>query len=134
MMAVMDEYGVTSGIVTMEDLLEEIVGEIRDEYDADEENELTVTDLDEYEMPGSMSISDVNDRIGTELSSQVYDSIGGLMMEILDRLPEEGDEVQIENVTIRADKVDGTKIESVRIRVTDGNLKWKAGDEAADKK
>ena len=134
MMAVMDEYGVTSGIVTMEDLLEEIVGEIRDDYDADEENELTVTDLDEYEMPGSMSISDVNDRIGTELSSQVYDSIGGLMMEILDRLPEEGDEVQIENVTIRADKVDGTKIESVRIRVTDGNLKWKAGDEAADKK
>ena len=117
MMAVMDEYGMTVGIVTMEDLLEELVGEIRDEYDADEEEALVQTSRGEYEVPGSMSIADVNERIGTDLSSEHYDSIGGLMMELLDRLPEEGDEVRIDNVTIRADKVDGTKIESVKIFV-----------------
>ena len=117
MMAVMDEYGVTTGIITMEDLLEEIVGDIRDEYDADEENELVITDTDEYEVPGSMSISDVNGRIGTALFSESYDSIGGLMMESLDRLPEQGDEIRIGNVSITAEKVSGTKIEAVRIRL-----------------
>ena len=120
MMAVMDEYGMTSGIITMEDLLEELVGDIRDEYDADEENELVVTALNEYEVPGSMSISDINDRIGTDLASESYDSIGGLMIEHLDRLPEEGDEVCIGNVSIQAEKMDGTKIETVRIRILPG--------------
>jgi len=117
MMAVMDEYGVTSGIVTMEDLLEELVGEIRDEYDSDEENELVRISEHEYCMPGSMNLSDINERIGTALHSDNYDSIGGLMMEILDRLPEQGDEVVTGNVSIRADKVDGTKIDTVILRI-----------------
>ena len=119
MMAVMDEYGVTVGIITMEDLLEELVGEIRDEYDADEEETLVQTSRGEYELPGSMSIADVNERLGTALNSAHYDSIGGLMMELLDRLPEKGDEVKIGPVVIRADKVEGTKIETVKIFVPD---------------
>jgi len=117
MMAVMDEYGMTVGIVTMEDLLEELVGDIRDEYDVDEEEELVQTSQGDYEVPGSMSIADVNERLGTSLHSEHYDSIGGLMMEQLDRLPEEGDEVSLDGVKIIADKVEGTKIESVRILV-----------------
>jgi len=116
MMAVMDEYGETTGIITMEDLLEELVGEIRDEYDADEENELVHTGENEYEVPGSMSISDVNDRIGTELESDAYDSIGGLLMEQLERLPAEGDEARIGDIVISAEKLDGTRIETVKIR------------------
>ncbi len=122
MMAVMDEYGDTSGIVTIEDLLEELVGDIRDEYDADEENELVRTSRNEYKVPGSMSLSDVNERIGTELRSDNYDSIGGLVMETLDRLPEEGDEVTVEGVTIKVLEMDGTKIERIGIRVPGENL------------
>ena len=116
MMAVMDEYGMTSGIVTMEDLLEELVGEIRDEYDADEEKEVISTAENEYEVPGSMSISDVNDRIGTTLESESFESIGGLLMEQLERLPEEGDQISIGDVVIKAKKLDGTRIESVIIK------------------
>ena len=117
MMAVMDEYGNTVGIVTMEDLLEELVGEIRDEYDADEGSELIQTGEHEYEVPGFMNIDDLNDRLGTELESESYDSIGGLMMEQLERLPEEGDTVTIGHVALTAVKMDGTKIETVRIRI-----------------
>ena len=117
MMAVMDEYGDTSGIVTMEDLLEEIVGDIQDEYDADEDDELVRISGNEFTVPGSMSISDINDKLGTELESESYDSIGGLMMEKLDRLPEEGDFVTEGNVTITAVKVEGTRIDSVKLKI-----------------
>ena len=63
-----------------------------------------------------MSISDVNDRIGTELESDAYDSIGGLLMEQLERLPAEGDEARIGDIVISAEKLDGTRIETVKIR------------------
>ena len=113
MMAVMDEYGVTVGIVSMEDLLEEIVGDIRDEYDADEEDDVIRTGKNEFEFHGSMSLSDINDRLGIHLESESYDSVGGLIMELLDRLPEEGDSVEIGNIELTVKKIDGTKIESV---------------------
>ena len=116
MCIVLDEYGITAGLITIEDLIEEIVGDIRDEYDADEENELVHTGENEYEVPGSMSISDVNDRIGTKLESDAYDSIGGLLMEQLERLPAEGDEARIGDIVISAEKLDGTRIETVKIR------------------
>ena len=115
MMAVMDEYGDTVGIVTMEDLLEELVGEIRDEYDADEENNLVQTAPDTYEINGSMNLSDINDRLGTDLESDAYDSVGGLLMEKLDRIPEEGDTVRIGNVELTVEKMDGTRLELVKL-------------------
>lgn len=117
MMAVMDEYGVTVGIITMEDLLEEIVGDIRDEYDEDEEDEVLQEGTDEYVMHGSTSLSDINSKLGTALQSEAYDSIGGLIIEKLDRLPEEGDTVNADGVLLTVDKVDGPKIEQVRIKV-----------------
>ncbi len=117
MMAVMDEYGDTIGIVTMEDLLEEIVGDIRDEYDENEENEFRKIGENEYLIEGHVSLEDINDRLGTELESEDYDSIGGLLIECLGRLPEEGDTAFTDEVSIKAEKVDKTKIEQIRLKL-----------------
>lgn len=86
---VLNEYGATVGMITMEDLLEEIVGEIRDEYDEDEEELIQEMDERSYLVEGSMKLADINDELGTNLESEDYDSIGGLMIENLDRLPED---------------------------------------------
>ena len=111
---VLDEYGASVGLVTLEDLLEEIVGEIRDEYD-DYENELLIK-MDEgiYLVEGSMKIDDINDSIDTTLDSENYDSIGGLLLENLDRLPKNGEEVTLEDGTkLVATKVANNRIEKV---------------------
>ena len=90
---VLDEYGATAGLITLEDMLEEIVGEIRDEYDQDEEDDVKEVAPDEYLVNGSAKLDDLNDRLGLELESEDYDSIGGLVIGLLDHLPEEGEEV-----------------------------------------
>lgn len=117
LMVVLDEYGETAGIVTMEDLLEELVGDIRDEYDEKEEQEIVQTGEKEYLIRGYVSLEDVNDAIGTSLESEDYDSIGGLLIESLGRLPEEGDSAGIPGVRIKAEKVDKNKIELIRLTV-----------------
>ena len=93
MAIVVDEFGGTSGIVTMEDILEEIVGEIRDEYDSDEEQLIQKMQDRTYLVEGSMKLSDINDELGTDLQSEDYDSIGGLIIEHLDRVPEDGAQI-----------------------------------------
>lgn len=90
---VLDEYGATIGMITLEDLLEEIVGEIRDEYDADEENLIQKKDERTYLLEGSLKLDDINDELGTDLSSADYDSVSGLIIESLDRLPKDNEEV-----------------------------------------
>ena len=94
---VLNEYGATVGMITLEDLLEEIVGEIRDEYDEDEEELIQELDERTYLVEGSMKLDDINDELDTELDSEDYDSIGGLIIECLDRLPEDNEEVTLEN-------------------------------------
>lgn len=94
---VLNEYGATVGMITLEDLLEEIVGEIRDEYDGDEEELIQEVGERTYLVEGSMKLSDINDELGTELDSEDYDSIGGLLIENLDRLPEDGEIITLEN-------------------------------------
>ena len=84
---VLDEYGTTAGLITLEDILEEIVGDIRDEYDADEEKDFVKLGHGVYLVDGAMSLDDVNDRLGLSLYSEDYDSIGGLMIEKLDHIP-----------------------------------------------
>jgi len=91
---VLDEYGTTAGLVTLEDLIEEIVGDIRDEFDADEENAIRSVGDNAYEIEGSMKLDDLNDILGTDIESEDYDSIGGHMIELLGHLPEEGETVQ----------------------------------------
>ncbi|MDE6902196.1 MAG: hemolysin family protein [Lachnospiraceae bacterium] len=94
---VLNEYGATVGMITLEDLLEEIVGEIRDEYDEDEEEYIQKVDERVYLVEGSMKLDDINDELDTELDSEDYDSIGGIIIESLDRLPEDGEEGTLEN-------------------------------------
>ena len=97
---VVNEYGVTVGMITLEDLLEEIVGEIRDEYDADEMEKIKKIDDRNYLIEGSMNLDDVNDALEINLSSEEYDSIGGILIEHLDHLPEDGESVTLPDGTV----------------------------------
>ena len=112
---VLDEYGATAGMITLEDLLEEIVGEIRDEYDEDEENELVEVAPQEYLVEGSMKLDDLNDRLGLELESEDYDSIAGLIIGLLDRLPEQGEEVVCNDIRLVVEALDKNRIDKVRM-------------------
>lgn len=112
---VLDEYGATAGMITLEDLLEEIVGEIRDEYDEDEENELVEVEPFEYLVEGSMKLDDLNDRLDLGLESDDYDSIGGLIIGQLDRLPEQGEEVVCGGIRLVVDELDKNRIDKVRM-------------------
>ncbi len=117
---VLNEYGDTEGMITLEDLLEEIVGEIRDEYDSDEEELITKVGEKEYIVPGNLKLDDINDAIGTEFDSEDYDSVGGLMIEQLDRLPKEGESVVTEDkTTFVALKVTKNRVLSVKILLPD---------------
>ena len=114
---VLDEYGITAGLITLEDMLEEIVGEIRDEFDADEDEGITkISDL-EYLIDGSTNLDDINDRIGLSLSSEEYESIGGLIMEKLGRLPVEGEIINFDNITLTVKKMDHARIEKVCLKL-----------------
>lgn len=92
---VLNEYGSTVGMITLEDLLEELVGEIRDEYDEDEKELIQDMGDGRYLIEGSMNLSDINDAIGTSLDSEDYDSIGGIIIGQLNRLPEDGESVTL---------------------------------------
>lgn len=113
---VLNEYGATVGMITVEDLLEEIVGEIRDEYDADEAELFKKIEDNEYEVSGSLKLDDINDVLETKFDSEDYDSIGGIMIELLDRFPTEGETVVTEDgITLTAKKVENNRIETVTI-------------------
>jgi len=113
---VLDEYGETSGLITLEDILEEIVGEIHDEYDENEEDFVKkISDL-EYVVEGSLNLEDFNDRLDLDFSSNDYDSLGGFIIEHLDRLPVAGDTVTTVNgVRLVVDKLDKNRIEKVHV-------------------
>lgn len=113
---VLNEYGSCVGMITLEDLLEEIVGEIRDEYDDDEKDLIQQTGDREYLVEGGMKLSDINDAIGTELKSDDYDSIGGIIIEILDRMPQPGDQVTTEDgISLSVEDVEQNRITKVRM-------------------
>ena len=111
---VLNEYGATVGMITLEDLLEEIVGEIRDEYDEDEEELIQKVEERTYLVEGSMKLSDINDELGTLLASEAYDSIGGLIIENLDRLPEDGETIVTDqDVTLQVKGISQNRIVKV---------------------
>ena len=114
---VLDEYGVTSGLITLEDLLEEIVGEIHDEYDIDDEDDVREISNNKYLIEGHIKISDLNDRLGLRLHSDEYDSIGGLIIEKLDRFPTPGDKIIIDNVSLKVISMDKMRINTVEITI-----------------
>lgn len=111
---VLNEYGATVGMITLEDLLEEIVGEIRDEYDEDEEELIQQIEENVYLVESSMKLDDINDALGTSLSSEDYDSIGGLIIEYLDRLPEDEETIQTEDgMTLQVKGISHNRISKV---------------------
>ena len=118
---VLDEYGSTSGMVTMEDILEEIVGEIRDEYDKDEID--AIIELKpgrEYLIEGSTNLTDVNDVLKIDLESEEYDSIGGYIIEKLDRLPKSGETILLDNgIKMITELVKRNRIEKVHVFLPD---------------
>ena len=116
---VLDEYGETAGLITLEDILEEIVGEIHDEYDEYEEDELLTRINDfEYILEGSISLDDLDDRLELGLESEEYDSLGGFMIENLDHHPEIGDEFTTErNLRLVVESLDKNRIEKVHIYI-----------------
>ncbi len=111
---VLNEYGATVGMITLEDLLEEIVGEIRDEYDEDEEELIQEIEDRTYLVEGSMKLNDINDELGTDLDSEDYDSIGGLIIESLDRLPDEGESITTpQGIVLKVSEVNQNRIVKV---------------------
>lgn len=112
---VLDEYGATAGLITLEDILEEIVGDIRDEYDEDEEKELIDLGGGEYLVNGSMKLDDLNDKLKLDLSSEDFDSLGGLMIDRLEHLPVQGEEVETDGVRLVAEHVERNRIDRVHL-------------------
>lgn len=112
---VLDEYGATVGMITLEDLLEEIVGEIRDEYDEDEEELIQRVNDYEYIVSGSLKLADLNDALELSLTSEDYDSVGGYIIEHLDHLPKEQEFVITDGIRLVVDSVDKKRIHTVHL-------------------
>ncbi len=118
MAIVLDEFGSVSGIVTLEDLLEELVGDIQDEYDEREEKELTEDGPGEYTALGSMNLDDLSDELGLKLESEDYDTIGGYLLGLFDHLPRKGESyVSKDGVIFTASEVRHRRIEKVKIKI-----------------
>lgn len=114
MAVVLDEYGGTVGIVTIEDLVEEIVGEIEDEYD-DHELDIQVIKEDEYVVDGSTKLTELSDMIGVIMESEEFDSIGGYVIGLLGRMPELHEEIENQNVKFIVEEIEKNRIKKIRI-------------------
>lgn len=114
MMIVLDEYGGTEGIITLEDLIEEIVGEIEDEYDSVEDDIIVVKE-NEYIVSGNVKLEVINDQIGTHLESEEFDTIAGYVIGLNNKIPELGETIEYENIKFIIEEIDRNKIQKIRI-------------------
>lgn len=115
---VLDEYGATAGLITLEDLLEEIVGEIRDEYDEDESEPFIILAQGEYIADGSMKLDDIKEELDIDITSSDYDSLAGYLLEKLDHLPHEGEHyINSNNIYFRIEKMDKKRIEKIYMKI-----------------
>jgi putative hemolysin len=113
---VVDEYGGTAGLVTMEDLLEEIVGEIRDEHDEDEQEPIHIISEEEAVVEAGTNIEDVNAKLGTHMPTEDFETIGGYIVGLFGRLPREGEEIEADRrTTLKVERTRGRRIISVRV-------------------
>ncbi|NHX35808.1 MULTISPECIES: hemolysin family protein [Halolamina] len=130
MAAVIDEWGAFEGMATVEDVVEAVVGDLRDEFDAaDREHSIRQGDAGEFDVDGGVTISAVNDALGTDRDHDAVETIAGLILSQLDRAPERGDSVDIDGYVAEVTGVDGTRIDTVRIseRDADGGNDEKSG-------
>lgn len=117
MCIVLDEYGQAEGLITLEDIVEEIIGDIHDEFDQAEELAVRKIGDNEYIVEGSINLDDFNDELGTDIDSEDYESLGGLIIEHLDRLPNKGDSVKISNCKLTVIKMDEKRIDLVKVQI-----------------
>lgn len=131
---VLDEYGATSGIITLEDLVEEIVGDIHDEYDVEEEDDLTeIIPGKEYLALGSARLDDLDEVLHLNIESDDYDSIGGYIIEQLDRFPEKGESVTTQSgIRLVVDKIERNRIGSVHIYIPEEHLQKTIAEDNKD--
>ncbi len=125
---VVDEYGGMAGLVTLEDIVEEIVGEIRDEYDQKEELLVQKVSDDEFLFKARVSLDDFNDALGTAVESDKTDTLGGILYGELGRVPAEGDSMRIENWEFIVEEVRGRRIGKIRACRIDPNEHKEASD------
>ena len=116
MAAVLDEFGGVSGIVTLENVIEEIVGEIQDEFDF-EVPELVAVGEGVYQVSGSMLIADLEDELGLELDDRDEDTIAGIVLSELGRPAKVGDKVSLASMGLLVREIDGNRIRVVRLNV-----------------
>lgn len=128
---VLDEYGATAGLITLEDMLEEIVGEIRDEYDEDEEDDVKELKPGEYLVNGSTKLDDLNERLELNLESEDYDSIGGLVIGLLDHLPEAGEAVAYENLRLVVESVEKNRIDTIHLYILEEKTEEDSAENAS---
>lgn len=119
MAIVLDEFGGFEGIVTMEDLLEEIVGEIQDEYDLEEANYKKISDR-EYIIDARTSIEDVEEILTTKLPKEDYDTLGGFFLDILGHIPKKGEKIEYNNINFTALEIKGNRILKIKAELKDG--------------
>jgi CBS domain containing-hemolysin-like protein len=112
---VVDEYGGTTGIVTLDNVLEELVGDIQDEFDA-EKPEFRRVNSDEFDVEGSLGLYELHDLAGLELESQDVSTIGGYVTHLLGHLPKQGEKVRIEDFEVTVTKSDGRRVEQVHFK------------------
>jgi CBS domain containing-hemolysin-like protein len=122
---VVDEYGGTAGLVTLEDLLEELVGEIRDEFDEDE-HLIQKVDATSYRVSGKLPIDDLNSVTGLHLSKDSFDTVGGWVLDIFGRVPNKGEKTQAGDVTVTVEKVERTRVLEVLVAIRRGADKSEA--------
>ncbi|MCR5785536.1 MAG: hemolysin family protein [Eubacterium sp.] len=114
---ILDEYGGAAGMLTLEDLLEEIVGEIRDEYDDDEEDDISRISDNEFILNGMADIDDVNQALGFDFDSEDYETIGGYIIGLSDTLPKNGQVIRLDDGTyIRIERIRNNRIEKIYLR------------------
>ncbi len=114
---VLDEYGVSVGLITMEDLIEEIIGDIKDEYDLAEHNNVIKLDDTHYSIDGSIKLDDLNDMLNLDIKSEDYDSLGGYIIELLDHLPSKGDVASDGTISCRVTEMDKKRVARVLLEI-----------------
>jgi CBS domain containing-hemolysin-like protein len=112
---VVDEYGGTAGLITIEDLIEEIVGEIQDEYDVEEEDMIQEVSDSEALFDARVSIRDVNDTLDLDIEDEDFDTLGGLLYHELGKVPNVGDEVRVDGALVTVLTTTGRRVRKVRV-------------------